>query len=182
VAPATFRFVSATPEDAALVLRFILELAEYERLSHEVRATEEGIRQVLEGPRPAVEAILAYAGDEPAGFALTFHHFSTFTGRRGLYLEDLFVRPAWRGHGLGRLLLARVAQTAVSRRCPRLEWAVLDWNESAIAFYEKLGARPLSDWIVYRLSGEALLRLAGEAERGPGDPGANPGEGKQEDP
>ncbi len=159
-----FRIVPASGKDAALVLRLIRELAEYERLSGDVAATEEGLRKVLSGPRPAVEAVIAYAGEEVAGFALYFHHFSTFTGRRGLYLEDIYVRPGWRGRGLGRRLLAHVARVAWDRRCPRMEWAVLNWNRSAIGFYEGLGARPMSDWIVYRLSGEALDRMAREGE------------------
>jgi GNAT superfamily N-acetyltransferase len=171
VAVSPFRIVPAAAENAPLVLRFIRELAEYERLSHEVVATEERIREVLSGPSPPVEAVIAYAGEDPAGFALFFHHFSTFTGRRGLYLEDLFVRPEWRGRGLGRRLLARVARVARDRGCLRLEWAVLDWNESAIAFYKGLGARPLEDWIVYRLAGEALERVAAEDPGEAGDPG-----------
>jgi len=168
MAESIFRIVPAAGRDAPLVLRLIRELAEYERLSHEVAATEEGLREVLSGPHPAVEAVIAYAGEEVAGFALFFHHFSTFTGRRGLYLEDVYVRPEWRGHGLGRRLLAHVARVARDRRCPRLEWAVLNWNRSAIAFYEGLGAHPMSDWIVYRLSGEALDRIAEEGEEAEG--------------
>jgi GNAT superfamily N-acetyltransferase len=157
-----FRIVRALPEDAPLVLRFIRELAEYERLPHEVTATEEGLRMGLAGENPPVEALVAYAGEAPAGFALYFHNFSTFTGRGGLYLEDIFVRPEWRGRGLGRLLFSRIARVARERSCPRMEWAVLDWNESAIAFYEGLGAKAMSDWIVYRLSGVALERVASE--------------------
>jgi GNAT superfamily N-acetyltransferase len=160
VAESPFSIVSATEKDAPLLLRFILDLARYERLAHEVTATEEGLREALSGPRPAVEALIARAGNEPAGFALFFHHFSTFTGRRGLYLEDIFVLPEWRGRGLGRRLLARVARLARARGCPRLEWAVLDWNESAISFYKSLGAVPMKDWIIYRLAGEALERVA----------------------
>jgi len=162
MAESLYRIVPAAEKDAPLVLRLIRELAEYERLSHEVAATEEGIREALFGPRPAAEAVIAYAGEEAAGFALFFHHFSTFTGRPGLYLEDVYVRPEWRGRGLGRRLLAHVARVARDRGCPRLEWAVLDWNRSAIAFYDGLGAKPMSDWIVYRLAGEALERLASE--------------------
>ena len=159
-----FRIVRATEKDASLVLCLIREIAEYERLSHEVAATEEGLREVLAGPQPAVEAVIAYSGAKVAGFALFFHHFSTFTGRRGLYLEDIFVRPEWRGQGLGRRLLAHVARVARDRRCPRMEWSVLNWNRGAIGFYDGLGAKPMSDWIVYRLTGEALERVAAEGE------------------
>jgi len=164
MADARFQIVSATEADAPLLLRLIRELAEYERLLDGVEATEEGLREALTGPRPAVEAVIAHSGEEAAGFALYFHHFSTFTGRRGLYLEDIYVRPEWRGHGLGRRLLAHVARVARDRRCPRMEWAVLNWNRGAIGFYDGLGAVPMSDWIVYRLSGEALERIAAEGE------------------
>jgi GNAT superfamily N-acetyltransferase len=152
----------ATERDAPLVLELIRGLAEYERLSHECVATEERVRASLFGPRPDAEVVIAWAGDEAAGFALFFHNYSTFLARRGLYLEDLFVRPAWRGRGVGRALLAHLARLAVERECGRFEWWVLDWNADAIAFYERLGARPMSDWTVYRLTGEALERLAAE--------------------
>jgi GNAT superfamily N-acetyltransferase len=150
----------AAPGDAALLLRFIRELAEYERLAHEVTATEESLRAGLFGPRPTAEAIIAECDGQPVGYALFFHNFSTFTGRPGLYLEDLYVRPAHRGRGIGKRLLACVAQLAVERGCARFEWAVLDWNEPSIKFYESLGARAMADWTVYRLSGAPLARVA----------------------
>jgi len=170
-----FRIVPATVKDAPLVLRLVRELAEYERSPGEVAATEEGIREALSGPNPAAEALIAYAGEEAAGFALFFLNFSTWSGRRGLYLEDLFVKPEYRGQGLGRILLGRLAQIARERRCARMEWAVLDWNKNAIGFYEKLGAQAQSAWTVFRLSGEALERLASEElHSDPGDSSSRP--------
>ena len=157
-----FTLRSATPDDVPLILECIRGLAEYERLPHEVVATEELLRESLFGARPAAEVVLAHEGDEPAGFALFFHNFSTFLGRPGLYLEDLFVFPRFRGRGLGRLLLAHLAKLAVHRGCGRFEWAVLDWNVDAIGFYEALGAKAMSDWTVYRLTGGALQALAAE--------------------
>ncbi|MFA6956333.1 MAG: GNAT family N-acetyltransferase [Thermoanaerobaculia bacterium] len=154
----TFRF--GTEADVPLVLQFIRELAEYEKLGHAVVATEELLRESLFGARRHAEVVLAEYEGEPAGFALFFHNFSTFVGRAGLYLEDLFVRPALRGHGIGKELLRFLAHTAAERGCKRFEWAVLDWNEPAIGFYKSLGARPLDDWIVFRLHGEALRTLA----------------------
>ncbi|HEU5171621.1 MAG TPA: GNAT family N-acetyltransferase [Gemmatimonadales bacterium] len=156
------RIVPATEDQVPLILQFIRDLAEYERLSHQVVATEEGLRRSLFGRQRAAEVVFAYVGDEPAGFALFFHNYSTFLGQRGLYLEDLFVRPAYRGRGVGRRLLAYLARLALDRGCGRFEWWVLDWNAPAIAFYEKLGAKPMSDWTVYRLTGDALARLAAE--------------------
>lgn len=155
----TLRF--GNESDVALILQFIRELAEYERLAHAVVATEETLRASLFGEPRHAEVVLATHAGEPAGFALFFHNFSTFVGRPGLYLEDLFVRPALRGHGIGRELLAFLAHLAIERNCGRFEWAVLDWNEPAIGFYESLGARPMDDWIVYRLDGDALRMLAG---------------------
>ncbi len=152
----------ATPEDVPLVLRFIRELAEYERLAHAVVATPEELREQLFGERPSAEVLIAREEGEPAGFAVFFHNFSTFLGRRGLYLEDLYVRPELRGRGVGRALLRALARVAAERGCGRLEWSVLDWNEPAIRFYRSLGARPLEEWTVYRLDGEALRHLAGE--------------------
>jgi GNAT superfamily N-acetyltransferase len=146
-----------------VILRCIRGLAEFERLGHEVQATEDDVRESLFGARPAAEVVIAWAGDEPAGFALFFHNYSTFVARRGLYLEDLFVLPEYRGQGLGRRLLAHLARVAVDRRCGRFEWAVLDWNENAIAVYRRIGAQPMDDWTVYRLTGEALTTLAREA-------------------
>lgn len=154
----------ATEADVPLVLTFIQELAEYEKLRHEVVATEEQIREALFGPRPYAEVLLAELGGEPVGFALFFHNFSTFLGRPGLYIEDLYVRPAARRRGVGRRLLARLAALARERGCGRMEWSVLNWNEPAIRFYRSLGARPLEEWQVYRLTGEALEALAGEDE------------------
>jgi GNAT superfamily N-acetyltransferase len=151
---------SAVPADVPLILRFIRELAAYERLEHEVVADEAGLATALFGPRPYAEVVLAEAGGEPAGFALFFHNFSTFVGRPGIYLEDLYVRPAMRGRGVGARLLAHLAALAVERGCGRLEWAVLDWNEPAIGFYRRLGARPMDEWTVFRLEGEALSCLA----------------------
>ncbi|MFN8177630.1 MAG: GNAT family N-acetyltransferase [bacterium] len=150
----------AAPEDVPLVLRFIRALAEYERLANEVVATEDVLRESLFGARPAAEAILAELDGAPVGFAIFFHNFSTFVGRRGIYLEDLFVLPEHRGRGVGLALLRHLAKLCVERNCGRLEWAVLDWNESAIGFYDGLGARPMSDWIIYRLTGGALAKLA----------------------
>jgi GNAT superfamily N-acetyltransferase len=151
---------SATRDDVPLILSFIKELAEYERLSQEVVATEEGLRDSLFGERPVAEVLIGYLGDEPAGFALFFHSFSTFLGRPGIYLEDLYVRPAFRGAGVGRTLLARLAGLATERGCGRLEWSVLDWNKAAIRFYKALGAVPMDEWTVYRVTGDAVGDLA----------------------
>ena len=151
----------ATERDVPLILSLIRQLAEYERLSHEIVATEEILRDSLFGARPAAEVLLGYVGDDPAGFALFFHSFSTFLGRPGIYLEDLYVRPEFRGAGVGRVFLRHLARLAKDRGCGRLEWWVLDWNEPAIKFYEELGAVPMGDWTVYRIAGEALDELAG---------------------
>jgi GNAT superfamily N-acetyltransferase len=151
----------ATEDDVPLILSLIRELAIYERLSHEVVATEETLRDSLFGERRVAETLLAYLGDDPAGFALFFQNFSTFLGRPGIYLEDLYVRPEFRSAGVGRTLLVRIAGLAKERGCGRLEWAVLDWNEPAISFYKRIGASPVSGWTVYRLTGEALEELAG---------------------
>lgn len=147
--------------DEAVLLALIRGLAEYERLAHEVVATEALLREQLFGRRPAAEALLARAAGQPVGFALYFTNFSTFLGRAGLYLEDLFVLPAHRGRGYGSQLFRRVAQIAVERQCGRMEWSVLDWNEPALAFYRRMGARPLDEWTVQRLTGPALLQAAG---------------------
>ena len=157
------RIERATPRDVPVVLQMIRALAEYERMLDDVVATEEGIREALFGPRPDAEVLLAYAGDEPAGFALFFHNFSTFVGRRGLYLEDLFVKPELRGRGIGKRLLAELARIAVERNCGRFEWTVLDWNAPSIAFYRSLGARKMEEWQIFRLDGDALTRLAEQA-------------------
>ncbi len=152
----------ATEDDVPLVLSLIKELAEYERLSHEVVVTEEMLRDSLFEERRVAEVVLGYLGDDPAGFALFFHNFSTFLGKPGIYLEDLYVKPEFRGAGVGRALLVYLAKLARERGCGRLEWWVLDWNEPAIRFYKALGAVPMEDWTVYRVMGEALDGLASE--------------------
>ena len=152
---------AATPADVALILALIKELAEYEKLSHEVVATESQIRATLFGERPVSEVVIASLDGTPVGFALFFPNYSTFLGRPGLYLEDLFVRPEARGFGIGRELLEYLARLAVERGWGRLEWRVLDWNEPSISFYKKLGAEPLEDWTVFRVTGAALQKLAG---------------------
>ena len=159
---AEIRIERASEKDVPLILSFVKELAEYERSSHEVVATLENLRESLFGERRVAEGVVAYVGEEPAGMALFFHNFSTWTGLRGLYLEDLYVRPEMRGRGVGRALLAHLARLARERDCARFEWAVLNWNEPAIRFYRNLGALPMDEWTVYRLKGEALERLAEE--------------------
>jgi GNAT superfamily N-acetyltransferase len=156
------RIEPAREHDVPLILSLIKALAEYERLSHEVVATESDVRESLFGPRPHAEAVIARVGSEPVGFAVWFHTFSTFLSRPGLYLEDLFVLPAWRGRGIGRALMGHLARVAVERGCGRMEWAVLDWNDPAIGFYRSIGARPMDEWTVYRLTGDALRRVAQE--------------------
>ena len=160
IAQSNFRIEAATIEDVPLILSFIKELAEFERLSHLVVATEEGLSDSLFGSRPKAEVVICYAGDAPVGFALFFHNYSTFLGQSGIYLEDLYVRPETRGRGAGRLLLAHLARLAVERGCGRLEWAVLDWNEQATRFYKNLGAVPMDEWTTFRLTGESLSDLA----------------------
>ena len=155
-----FRIEPATESDIPLILTFIKGLAQYEGLAHEVVATEKSLGESLFGPQASAEAVIAYSATEPVGFAVFFHNYSTFLGRSGLYLEDLFVLPEWRARGVGRRLLGYVANIAVTRDCGRLEWSVLDWNEPAIRFYRALGARPMAEWTVYRLAGEALERLS----------------------
>jgi GNAT superfamily N-acetyltransferase len=159
----------ATEADIPLILRLIRELAAYEKLTHEVTATEPRLRSALFGERPAAEVLIGGVDGEPAGFALFFPNFSTFLARPGLYLEDVYVRPEHRGKGLGRALLQRVAAIAAERQCGRLEWSVLDWNEPAIGFYRKLGAVPLHDWTVFRLTADAIRRLA-EGRASPAGP------------
>ncbi len=151
---------SAAVADVPLILAMIGELADYEQLRHEVVATEGSLREALFGVRPGAEAVIARINGEPAGFALYFHNFSTFLAKRGLYLEDLYVRPRFRGHGIGTSLLIHLAKLAVTRDCGRFEWAVLDWNAPARDFYERLGAGPKRSWVNYQISGEALRRLA----------------------
>lgn len=153
----------AVEDDVPLVLAFIRELAEYERLLHEVVATEALLRETLFGARRHAEVVIAEEGGEAVGFALFFHNYSTFLARPGIYLEDLYVRPAARGRGTGRRLLAHLARLAKERGCGRLEWWVLDWNEPAIRFYRSLGARPMDEWTVFRVAGGDLDRLAAEA-------------------
>lgn len=146
--------------DCNLILDFIKGLAEYEKLAHEVVATPELLRENLFGPQPKAEVLIAEWNNQPAGFALFFHNFSTFLGRPGIYLEDLFVLPELRAHGIGKGLLKRLAQLAVERGCGRLEWSVLDWNKPAVDFYLSLGAGPMDEWTVYRLTGDKLLNFA----------------------
>lgn len=155
------RILPATVSDVPLILEMIRGLADYERLSAECVATEELLRDTLFGPRPTAEVLLARLGSECAGFALFFPNYSTFLAKPGLYLEDLFVKPAFRGRGIGFALLKRLAGIASQRGCGRVEWAVLDWNQPSIEFYNRLGAVPMNDWTVFRLTGEALHRLAG---------------------
>lgn len=154
------RIVPASRDDTALVLRFIRLLAEYERLADKCVATEEQVRDTLFGDSPAAEVIFAYLDDEPVGFSLFFHNYSTFLARRGLFLEDLFVIPEARGKGVGYALLSALARIAIERDCGRLEWAVLDWNQLAIDFYRRIGAIPLDDWTTFRMTGDALHTLA----------------------
>jgi GNAT superfamily N-acetyltransferase len=153
----------AVPADSALVFDLIRELAEYERLAHEVDATEGQVAAALFGPEPRVFAEIAEWEGEPAGFALWFYNFSTFRGRHGIYLEDLFVRPAFRSKGIGRALLRHLARRCRDEGLARLEWWVLDWNEPALRFYRSIGAVPMDEWTVQRVTGAALAALAGEA-------------------
>ena len=150
----------AAPQDVPLILKFLHELATYEKLAHEVVATEGDMHAALFGQRPVAETVIASLDTEPVGYALYFPTFSTFLGKPGLYLEDLYVRPAARGVGVGRKLLEHLARVTVERGWGRLEWSVLDWNEPSIAFYKKMGARPMDEWTVFRLAGEELRRLA----------------------
>lgn len=156
----TIQLRSATSDDVPVIAELIRGLARFEKLEHDVLMTEALLDVGLFGDRPYAEVVLAEDDGRPVGFALFFHNFSTFLGRPGIYLEDLFVLPEQRGKGIGRMLLAHLARLAVERGCGRMEWAVLDWNRDAIQFYERLGARPNSDWTVYRLTGEALTGLA----------------------
>ncbi len=161
------RIRPATPADLPLILRFIRALATYEKLLPEVEATEEKLGATLFGPRPAAECVLAFAdGDTPAGFAIFFPNYSTFLARPGLYLEDLFVSPEFRGHGIGKALLLHLAGLAHQRGCGRMEWSVLDWNQPAIDFYESLGAERKTEWTICRLSGPALAQYAPPANLG----------------
>jgi GNAT superfamily N-acetyltransferase len=155
------RIVAASRDDIPLIRSLILELAEYERaLPGEAPVTEKDLADTLFAERPAAEVLIAYLGDEPAGFALFFHNYSTWLGKRGIYLEDLFVRPPARSHGVGFALLRQIARIAVERGCGRVDWSVLTWNELAISFYKRIGARHMDDWTTFRLTGDALNRVA----------------------
>ena len=158
----TLRIRSGEQPDVPLIAELIRGLARYEKLEHEVTLTEEKLDRALFGERPYAETLIAEDDGRAVAFALFFHSFSTFLAQPGIYLEDLFVVPEARGGGVGRALLEKLAQTAVERGCGRLEWAVLDWNEPAIRFYERLGAKPNAEWTVYRLTGESLRALAGQ--------------------
>ncbi len=151
----------AAPDDVAVILRFVRELAEYERAPDAVKATGPMLAEALFGARPAAEAVLAMVDGAPVGFALFFHNYSTWEGRRGLYLEDLYVTPAARGQGVGKALLRHLAGLAVARDCARFEWSVLDWNAPAVAFYRSVGAVGMEEWTIQRLEGDALARFAG---------------------
>ena len=158
----SFRIAAATEADVPAILGMIKALAEYEKLTHEVVATEADIRHGLFGRRPYAEVAMGYVGEQAVGFALFFHNFSTFRGAPGLYLEDLFVYPEWRGRGFGRRLMAHLAGVARDRGCHRMEWSVLDWNRPAIDFYTRAGARLMEDWRICRLTGDALRALANQ--------------------
>jgi GNAT superfamily N-acetyltransferase len=160
--PATIR--AATPDDVDTMLALMYELAEFEKLTHLFIATEDGLRDALFGARPSAEAIVAERDGKTIGYALFFHNYSTFLGRRGLYLEDLYVQPTERGTGLGSKMLRYLAALAVERQCGRFEWSVLDWNQPAIDFYQKMGATVLPDWRVVRVTGDALDQLAASAD------------------
>jgi GNAT superfamily N-acetyltransferase len=155
-----FEIRPARAEDVPVILELIRDLATYERAPNEVTATEEQLVDVLFGDRPAAEVLLAFEGKSPVGFAVFFHNFSTWLGRPGLYLEDLFIKPEKRGRGYGRALLVDLAKIALERGCGRMEWAVLDWNEPAIKFYRALGAKPMDEWTVFRLTRAGIARLA----------------------
>jgi ribosomal protein S18 acetylase RimI-like enzyme len=158
--PQTLSIRQATRADVPLVLSFVRDLAEYEKLSHLVVATETVIAEELFGPNSHTEVLLGHIGTEPAAFAVYFHNFSTFLGRKGLYLEDLYVRPAYRRRGFGRAMLLQLARIAAERKCGRFEWSVLDWNEPAIFFYETLGATIMHEWKLVRVTGAALAKMA----------------------
>ena len=157
--------VPATRSDIPLIRQLILELAEYERARPgEAPVTEKDLAETLFGDRPAAEVIIAHLDAQPVGFALFFHNYSTWLGKRGIYLEDLFVRPPARKHGVGFALLRELARIAVERNCGRVEWSVLNWNELAINFYKRIGAKPQDEWTTFRLTGDALVRLADDAK------------------
>jgi len=158
--PNNFKIRESTIDDVPIILQLIRDLAEYERAPKAVVATKEGLREVLFGKRPSAEVVLAFENEQPVGFAVFFHNFSTWLGRPGLYLEDLFVRPDARGKGYGRALLVHLAKIAAERGCGRMEWAVLDWNEPAIKFYRALGAAPNAEWTIFRLTRDKIEKLA----------------------
>jgi GNAT superfamily N-acetyltransferase len=164
--PSEFTIRPAHVEDVPIILQLIGDLATYERAPKEVTATEDQLVDVLFGERPAAEVLLAFEGQSPVGLAVFFHNFSTWLGRPGLYLEDLFVKPEKRGKGYGRALLIELANIARERECGRMEWAVLDWNEPAIKFYRSLGAKPMHEWTVFRLTGDEIARLAKSGQVG----------------
>lgn len=182
----TLEIKPATAADVPTILRLIRELAEYERASNDAVATEAQLHEVFFGPQPSAQVLIGQEANEPVGFAVYFFNFSTWLGRPGLYLEDLFVRPEARGRGYGKALLARLAQIAQERGCGRMEWAVLNWNEPAIEFYEKLGAKPMEEWRVYRLTREGIANLAAAPHLNPlpeGEEDASaPGEGSHSGP
>jgi GNAT superfamily N-acetyltransferase len=159
-----FQIRSARVQDVPIILQLIRDLATYERAPDEVTATKEQLVDVLFGEKPAAEVLLAFEGESPVGFAVYFYNFSTWLGRPGLYLEDLFVKPEKRGKGYGRALLVALAKIARDRGCGRMEWAVLDWNEPAIKFYRALGAKPMDEWTVFRLTREGIAKLANAAD------------------
>lgn len=161
----SFQIRPATKADVPVILSFIKKLADYERLSHEVTATEKTLRETLFGRRPTAEVAIGYFKREPVGFVIFFHNYSTFLGLPGIYIEDLFVDEAFRRRGFGNALFRYVAGVARDRQCGRLEWSVLDWNEPAVKFYKTLGAVPMNEWTVFRLTGESLTRLAGSEGR-----------------
>jgi len=164
----SLQLTPATEHDLPLILDFVRELAEYEKLAHQVTATVPLLRASLFGRDAVAAAVIARVGDAPAGFALYFFTFSTFLAKPGLYLEDLYVRPAWRKRGIGRALLAHLARIAVERDCGRMEWSVLNWNELALGVYRAIGAKPMTEWTVQRLTGAALTALAATAPAVPG--------------
>lgn len=152
------RIRAAKESDVPVILDFIRQLADYERLSHAVAATEQALRETLFGARPYAEVLVAHWDEEPVGFALFFHNYSTFLAKPGIFLEDLFVNPSARGRGIGKALLTRLAELAIERHCGRVEWSVLDWNAPSIEFYRRMGATPMDEWTIFRLTGDALAQ------------------------